>query len=151
VQTNPSNPMFGPEVITEDFAKSSNSQPQLVGVAYYDNSHTNFYQPGEGQGGLQIDAVNLQTGSVSSTQTWASGGYELPLPAGNYRIVASLNGKVFQTTNVTIGNVNVEQDFVLTNSWQGGNRQDAISAAQPAPVVTTSAPVVSMPAPVVTP
>ncbi len=158
VQTDPSNSSFGPEVITEDFARSSTSSPQLVGVAYNDNSGTNFYQPGEGQGGVQIDAVNLQTGQVFSTQTWASGGYELPLAAGQYRIVASVNNTVFQTTNVTISNVNVEQDFVLTNSWQGGSRSSAISAAQPAPVVavpttpvvTALAPLMTAPAPVVT-
>ncbi len=140
VQTNPNNPAFGPLVITQDFAKSSSSQPQLVGVAYYDNSNTNFYQPGEGQNGLQIDAVNVQTGQVLSTQTWASGGYELALPAGQYRIIASLNDKVFQTTNVTVGNVNIEQDFVLSNSWQGGTRESAIAAAQPAPIAVTPTP-----------
>jgi hypothetical protein len=89
---------------------------------------------------VQIDAVNLKSGQVSSTQTWASGGYELPLAAGQYRIIASVNNTVFQTTNVTISNVNVEQDFVLSNSWQGGSRSSAIGAAQPAPVVTASAP-----------
>ncbi len=140
VQTSPSNPSFGPMVITQDFARSSTSQPQLVGVAYYDSSATGFYQPGEGQGGLQIDAVNLQTGQVTSTQTWASGGYELALPAGQYRIIASLNDQVFQTTNVTVSNVNIEQDFVLSNSWQGGTRESAIAAAQPAPVVPPPAP-----------
>ena len=61
-----------------------------------------------------------------------SGGYELALPAGQYRIIASLNDTVFQTTNVTVSNVNIEQDFVLTNSWQGGTREAAIAAAQPA-------------------
>ncbi len=135
VQTSSSNPSFGPMVITQDFAKSTNSQPQLVGVAYNDTSATGFYQPGEGQGGVQIDAVNLQTGQVLSTQTWASGGYELALPAGQYRIIASENDTVFQAVNVTISNVNVEQDFVLTNTWQGGTREAAIAAAQPAPVV----------------
>jgi uncharacterized protein YkwD len=140
VQTNPSNPSFGPQVITEDFARSSTSSPQLVGVAYYDNSGTNFYAPGEGQGAVQIDAVNLQTGQVLSTQTWSSGGYELALPAGQYRIIASVNNTVFQTTNATISNVNVEQDFVLSNSWQGGSRASAIAAAQPAPAITVPAP-----------
>ena len=146
VQTNPDNPNFGPMVITEDFARSSNSQTQLVGVAYNDTSATGFYQPGEGQGGVQIDAVNLQTGQVTSTQTWASGGYELALPAGQYRIIASVNNQVFQTTNVTITNVNVEQDFVLSNPWQGGTRQAAIAAAQPAPPAppTPAAPVVAV-------
>ena len=137
VSTNPSNPAFGPLVITQDFARSSSSQPQLVGVAYYDNSGTDFYAPGEGQGGLQIDAVNTQTGQVYSTQTWSSGGYELALPAGQYRVITSLNDNVFQTTNVTISNVNVEQDFVLTNTWQGGSRESAIAAAQPGPVAVT--------------
>jgi uncharacterized protein YkwD len=149
VQT-PANSSVGPEVVTQDFASSTNSQAQVVGVAYYDNSHTNFYQPGEGQGGLQIDAVNLQTGAVSSTQTWDSGGYELALAPGQYRIIASLNDQVFQTTNVTVGNVNIEQDFVLTNSWQGGTRESAIAAATPTinPTVTTTpvaAPTVTIP------
>jgi uncharacterized protein YkwD len=130
VQTNADNPSFGPMVVTEDFASQANSQAQLVGVAYYDNSGTGFYQPDEGQGNLEIDAVNLQTGSVASTQTWSSGGYELSLAPGQYRIIASLNNQVFQTANVTVANVNIEQDFVLSNQWQGGTRQSAIAAAQ---------------------
>jgi hypothetical protein len=147
VQTSPSNPSYGPLVITQDFGAQSNPQAQLVGVAYHDNSGTHFYQPGEGQGGLQIDAVNLQTGQVSSTQTWDSGGYELSLPAGQYQIIASLNDEVFQTSNVSVGNVNIEQDFILSNPWQGGTRESAIAAAQPqaiAPPVTPQ-PVVVIP------
>ena len=149
VQTNPNNPAFGPLVITQDFAKSTNSQPQLVGVAYNDTSATGFYQPGEGQGGVQIDAVNLQTGQVLSTQTWASGGYELSLRAGRYQIIASQNDSVIRTANVTVTNVNVEQDFVLSTTWQGGTRESAIAAAQPQAVVVapTPQPVVVAPTP----
>jgi uncharacterized protein YkwD len=141
VQT-PSNSSVGPEVVTQDFASSANSPAQVVGVAYNDNAHTNFYEPGEGQGGLQIDAVNLQTGQVFSTQTWSSGGYELALAPGQYRLIASLNDQVFQASNITVGTVNIEQDFVLTNSWQGGTRENAIAAAMPVatPPVTTSQP-----------
>jgi uncharacterized protein YkwD len=129
VQTGNTN--FGPLVFTQDFAVQNNEQAELVGVAYYDSAGTGFYAPGEGQGGLQIDAVNQATGQVTSTQTWSSGGYALSLAPGQYTIVASLNNQVFQTTNVTIANVNVEKDFVLSNSWQGGSRSAAISAAQP--------------------
>ncbi len=143
VQTNPNNPLFGPMVVTEDFASHANEQAQLVGVAYYDNSGTGFYQPGEGQGNLQIDAVNLDSGQVTSTQTWNSGGYELSLAPGQYRIIASLNDLVFQTTNVTVGDVNIEQDFVLSNSWQGGTREAAIAAAQG----VASPPAIPQPAP----
>jgi uncharacterized protein YkwD len=51
VQTN--NSSFGPMVVTQDFASRPNSQAQLVGVAYYDNSGTGFYRPGEGQAGFR--------------------------------------------------------------------------------------------------
>ncbi len=121
VQTAASNPSFGPMVITQDFGSQANTQAQVVGVAYNDNAGTGFYLPGEGQGGVQIDAVNLQTGAVSSTQTWDSGGYELALAPGQYRIIASLNDEVVQATNVTVNNLNIEQDFILTNTWQGGS------------------------------
>jgi uncharacterized protein YkwD len=142
VQTNPNNPSIGPMVITQDFASRPSSQAQLVGVAYYDNSSTHFYQPGEGQGGVQIDAVNRQTGAVLSTQTWDSGGYELSLPPGSYLVIASLNNQVIQTANITVGNLNFEQDFILSNPWQGGTPQNLIAAAQPPAV---SPPVVSIP------
>src|SRR5262249_55952316 len=148
VQSN--NSSFGPMVFTQDFGSQNNEQAQLVGVAYSDNTRTQFYAPGEGQGGMQIDAVNRATGRVTSTQTWSSGGYELSLAPGQYTIVPSLNNRVFQTANVTIGNVNVEQDFVLSNPWQGGSRSAAIAAAQPQPQqpvsssVTNSQPTVWM-------
>jgi uncharacterized protein YkwD len=142
VQTNPSNPNFGPMVITQDFGSQTNEQAQVVGVAYYDNAGTGFYQPDEGQGGVQVDAVNSQTGQVASTQTWASGGYELSLAPGQYTIIASLNGEVIQSSKLKVGTVNVEQDYILTNTWQGGTRESAIAAAQPqaAPVVAVSQP-----------
>jgi hypothetical protein len=152
VQTNPNNASFGPMVITEDFASRPNSQAQLVGVAYDDTSDTGFYQPGEGQGGVQIDAVNLQTGQVLSTQTWSSGGYELSLPAGQYQVIASQNDTVIQSVQINVGDLNVEQDFIMSNPWQGGSREAAIAAAQPpAPVAPPIAAAVQInPQPVVT-
>ena len=51
-----------------------------------------------------------------------------------------MNDTVFQTTNVTISNVNVEQDFVLTNSWQGGTRESRDRRGPAAPVVAAPAP-----------
>ncbi len=146
VQTSASNPNFGPLVITQDFASQTNEQGQVVGVAYNDNSNTGFYQVGEGQGGVQIDAINRQTGQVFSTQTWASGGYELSLAPGQYTIIASVNDDVIQTASLTMGSVNVEQDFIMTNAWQGGTREGAIAAAQPQP-----APVAVMAPPITTP
>jgi uncharacterized protein YkwD len=140
----------GPTVVTQDFGARPNSQAQVVGAAYYDNSGDGFYEPGEGQGGVQIDAVNLKTGQVTSTQTWDAGGYEIGLAPGQYCIIASVNDAVVKTVNVTIGNLNIAQDFILSDPWQGGTREAAIAAAQPAPVVQVATPpTAAQPAPVV--
>jgi uncharacterized protein YkwD len=140
VQTSGSNPSFGPIVFTQDFGSQANTPAQVVGVAYNDPAGTGFYQPGAGVGGVQIDAVNLKTGAVSSVQTWASGGYELSLAPGQYRLIASLNDAVIQTSTVTVSDVNIEQDFVLTNSWQEGTRESAIASAQSQATIPVTTP-----------
>lgn len=122
---------FGPMVVTQDFASQANEQAQVVGVAFHDNQGTGFYAVGEGAGGVQITAVNTQTGQVSSTQTWASGGYELALAPGQYQLIASVNNQVIASRSISISNVNVEQDFTVPNNPTGGSLQDAINAAQP--------------------
>jgi hypothetical protein len=100
-------------------------------VAYYDNQKTQFYAPGEGQGNVLIDATNLATGATASTTTWDSGGYEIALAPGQYQITASVNGTVVQTTTMTIGTQNVEQDFILSNTWDGRSRDQVLSSVAP--------------------
>ncbi len=142
IATTGSNSKVGPLVITQDFGSQPNQQAQLVGVAYYDNQKTGMYEIGEGQGGVQINATNLATGQTTSTQTWSSGGYQIALSPGQYQITASVNGTVFQTLPVTIGTVNVEQDFVLTNTWDGRSLNQVLNSlpsATPAqPTATAS-------------
>ena len=144
------NSTVGPLVITQDFGSQPNQPAELVGVAYYDNQNTGMYEIGEGQGGVQIDATNLATGQTTSTQTWSTGGYQIALCPGQYQITASVNGTVFQTLPVTIGTQNVEQDFVLSNNWDGRSRDQVINSlvpsattSQPVPSGTTSQPVSS--------
>ncbi len=132
---NSSGTSVGPLVVTQDFASQANEQAQVVGVAYNDPNNTGFYASGQGVANVQITAVNLKTGQVSSTQTWGSGGYEISLAPGQYQLIASQNNQVFQSSSVTVGSANIEQDYVLTNSWQGGTLQSAISAAQPSVTV----------------
>ncbi len=133
----------GPLVVTQDFGAQSGEQAQIVGVAYNDPGKTGFYASGNGVGNVQISAVNLATGQVNSTQTWSSGGYEMSLAPGQYQLIASLNNQVINSVRVSVGNVNLEQDFVLTGSWQGGSLEGAIAAAQPA-APTPAAPRVSV-------
>src|SRR5208283_3272546 len=144
------NSTVGPLVITQDFGSQTNQPAELVGVAYYDNQNTGMYEIGEGQGEVQIDATNLATGQTTSTQTWSTGGYQIALTPGQYQITASVNGTVFQTLPVMIGTQNVEQDFVLSNNWDGRSRDQVINSlapaattSQPVPSATTSQPVPS--------
>ena len=129
---NTNQPNFGPQVITQDFATSSSSLPELVGVAYNDPTHLGQYTMGSGVGNVEVDATNLATGKTNSTLTWdAGGGYQIPLAAGNYQVVAKENGQVIRTQNITIGNQNVEVDFNLSQPWQ-------TPTPAPAPIVTPS-------------
>ncbi len=134
----------GPMVVTQDFGAQVNEQAQVVGVAYNDPGKTGMYTSGQGVGNVQITAVNLATGQVSSTQTWSSGGYEFSLAPGQYQLIASQNNVVINSSKVAVGDVNIEQDFVLTDTWQGGSLQGAISAAQPSATPTPAAPTPSV-------
>jgi uncharacterized protein YkwD len=142
---------IGPVVVTQDFAAQSGEQAKVVGVAYNDPNHLGFYTSGSGTADVQISAVNVATGQVSSTQTWSSGGYELSLPPGQYQLIASLNNQVINSVRVNVGSLNIEQDFVLSDSWVGGSLQAAIAAAQPstsppaAPQPPVSIPIVALP------
>jgi uncharacterized protein YkwD len=104
---------YNAEMTTQDFAYSG-STSFLTGVAFNDAvTADNFYEPGEGLGGITITATRASDNAVFTTQTWASGGYTLALSPGTYQITASgtslpgaLNGG-----NVTINQQNVEVDF----------------------------------------
>ncbi len=135
----------GPIVLTQEFGAQPNEQAQVVGVAFNGAQGDASYQPGQGVGNVQITAVNLQTGAVSSTQTWAAGGYELALAPGHYQLIASQNSQVIGSHAISVGDVNVEQDFNMTNPWQGGSVSAAISAAQANTPAAAPAPVFTMP------
>jgi uncharacterized protein YkwD len=115
---NTNKPSFGPEVITQDFGAQQGYTAQLLGVAFNDKNGSGAYGLGEGQGNVQIQAVNLATGQTSSVLTWdAGGGYQLPLTPGTYQITASVGNRVFSTQTLTMGTQNVEVDFDLSLPW----------------------------------
>lgn len=107
---------FNALLLTQDFAYSASSGPSLTGVAYNDaRIHDNFYEPGEGLGGITITAVRSSDNATFSTTTWASGAYTLSLPAGTYAVTATGAGLgTITKNNIAIGTQNVEQDFVPT-------------------------------------
>lgn len=111
VQTDKSN--IGPMVITQDFGRTYDSSPYLLGTVYQDLTHDNFYQPGDGLGNVTVTATNRQTGASSSVQTWDAGGYQMRLTPGTYEIQATLNGQVIGNQTVQIDSENVQADFVV--------------------------------------
>ncbi|MFO0949903.1 MAG: carboxypeptidase regulatory-like domain-containing protein [Isosphaeraceae bacterium] len=97
----------GPALVTEEFAYRAGNA-YLTGSFYNDLDANRFYTPGEGLGGVAVTAVGTSGQGVFRAQTWASGGYTLPLPPGSYVVVAAGPGLARPvSTRVTIGMNNV--------------------------------------------
>ena len=101
-------------MVTECFAAAGHNQ-FLTGVVYDDRLvlGDDFYTPGEGLGGVVVEAVRESDGEMFSTVTWASGGYTLRLPSGTYTVTASGGGLGGSVTRegVSIAEQNVKLDF----------------------------------------
>ena len=80
-ESNPSTSV-GPLVVSEDFAARSNSGAFILGSAYNDLDHDNFYSAGEGLGSLVVSAAG------ATVTSWASGGFTLNTQATGLQTVA---------------------------------------------------------------
>jgi len=138
VEVERANPFLGPSaevptetryVVTQVFAQSSDSSPQLLGVIYNDTDGDDFYSVGEGIGSARIRVTNLATGARATIEAWDTGGYQTPLSPGRYRVEALDGGRVIGSQDVTIGEENVKVDF---------RAGETLSAPRPAPLTTTS-------------
>ncbi len=116
-------------MITQNFADGSRSF--LTGVVIDDADGDDFYDPGEGEGGVTITAVSLAGSYV--TTTWSAGGYTLELPDGLYD-VSFAGGPVASPINerVEIDGENVKLDAILgevVNDGEiiGTNGQDSLT------------------------
>jgi uncharacterized protein YkwD len=129
VQSNRSD--FGPLVVTQDFGAQNGAKADLLGIAFNDSNNNNFFDPGEGQGNVTINALNLTTGRTTSVQTWDSGGYQMALDPGEYQVSAVVGNQVVQSQAVNIGSQNVEVDYNL--SQLGQSATPVTSSTTPAP------------------
>ncbi len=83
----------------------------LTGVVIDDADGDEFYDIGEGQGGVRVTAFDDD--DAYATATYDAGGYSLQLPPGTYRVVfegGDLDAPY--ETEVTIGNDNVKLDVI---------------------------------------
>ena len=155
--TKTSNAGLGPKVVTVDFGRHTASQPQLLGVAYNQDAD-GYYEAGEGQGNVEVDAVRLQdgqpTGPTHSVQTWdASGAYQMPLDPGplpGHRLVRRTRSSA--PSRSTIEGQNVKVDYRLNDPWQA-TAPVVTPAAAPAvapAVITAATPAATTPPPAAT-
>ena len=102
----------GSTFVTEKF--SDTGQTYLTGVVIEDADNDDFYDMGEGQGGVRITAIDeADESKVYTTSTWDAGGYTLALPSGTYRVIFEGGDlDVPQEATVTIGDENVKLDII---------------------------------------
>lgn len=149
----------GPNVIVQNFGSESSSKAYLLGVVYNDRDGDQGYDIGEGTNRLTISVTKVvgngsrAVGETVHVTPWASGGYQVALDPGQYKIVARDGDRVFRDELVNIGQDNVKIDFDLSDRWQGTPYSPPV-IAPPAPQVvvnSTPAPPVVAEAPPVRP
>jgi len=102
----------GPLVVTQDLGVSFGYAPQVLGVVFDDNDGDNFYDAGEGLGGVTVTAAGA--GGTFSTTTWSSGGYQFAVPGGDYTLTFSGGGITGSyVTSVTMAAANVQANAEL--------------------------------------
>ena len=99
----------GSSFVTEMF--SDRGFTYLTGVVIEDGDGDDFYDIGEGLGGVSIVARDGTT--TYATETWSAGGYALALPGGTYEVRfegGGLDAPILRT--VVIGTDNVKLDVI---------------------------------------
>lgn len=102
----------GPQLVTQNFGSQSGSLAYVTGVAFYDMNGNDFYDPGEGIGGLTVNV----SGSSFHAVTTTSGGYAVPVPTANANRTVSFTGLAANhSADAVIANqANVKVDFKPT-------------------------------------
>ncbi|MDE1467294.1 CAP domain-containing protein [Aurantiacibacter sp. D1-12] len=122
LETDPSTDV-GPYVITQDFGHRFAYNAQFLGVVIDDTDGDDFYDIGEGMGGVTVTLVG--TSGTYATTTWDSGGWQIEVPAGTYDITFSggaLDGTI--VANATLGSTNVKLDVEADDAVVPGIRID---------------------------
>ena len=100
---------------TQDFAKSG-AASFLTGVAFADGDGDDFYDVGEGLGGVSVAARPL-SGAAVTTATGGAGGYEKALAAGIYEVTFSGGGLAKPLTQtLSLADRNVKLDLTGPDS-----------------------------------
>ncbi|MGC9503920.1 CAP domain-containing protein, partial [Baaleninema sp.] len=126
IEENDPDTEVGSLLITQHFgidrkAAWSQSDPWLLGVIYDDRRRNdNFYTPGEGVEAVTVEVENRETGETYQTQSWSSGGYQLQLPTGSYKVTfeGDFDGDGENDTvseSISVKDENVKLDLATDN------------------------------------
>lgn len=99
----------GPQLVTQEFGTRQGATPLITGVVYFDLNGNNFYDIGEGVGGVNVSV----SGTATQAVTARSGGYAVPV-AGNGDYTVTFSGLGITTFNeqVTVTSLqNEKADF----------------------------------------
>lgn len=107
--------IYNAGMTTQKFAYSGHLS-YLTGVILDDLNGNNFYDVGEGVGGVAITAMG--TTGTFSTHSWGAGGYNLALPNGSYTVTYSFAGQEL-TRDISIAGKNVKVDVLLEEMGSG--------------------------------
>ncbi|MEM6904942.1 MAG: M10 family metallopeptidase C-terminal domain-containing protein, partial [Pseudomonadota bacterium] len=109
---NDSSTNVGPFVVTQHFGSILGTPRALTGVIIDDQDNDDFYDIGEGIGGVTITATGINgTPGTFQTQSFGAGLYTLSLPDGTYSVTYSGSGLDQSVTEtVTIDGLNVKLD-----------------------------------------
>lgn len=126
-------------MVAENFGKTG-SAVFLTGVAYDDLNDNDFYTPGEGRGGIKVEATLQGSGKpvVLSDTTGDAGGYEIAAAPGTYSVKFSgggLTAPVVQT--VTLGSENEKLDLIDPRDVKapaGAEVAGASDSSEPSPI-----------------
>ena len=96
---------------TQDFGRSGTTS-FLTGVAFDDKDGDQFYDVGEGLGGVHVQAKSA-TGQAFDVDVWQTGGWQMAVPQGTYSLTFSGGGlaaPITKTAQVGASNVKVDLD-----------------------------------------
>ncbi|MDA0657534.1 MAG: CAP domain-containing protein [Planctomycetota bacterium] len=123
---NGTNGSVGPQLVTQNFA-SQGASTFVTGVVYQDLNGNNFYDLGEGRGGVRVDVDGSPYYAIST----ASGGYTVPVSGdGAYQVTFSGGGFLNFVTGASVsGGKNVKVEYLavpgLTGDYNGDFVVDA--------------------------
>ncbi|MEC4818220.1 MAG: CAP domain-containing protein [Scytonema sp. PMC 1069.18] len=100
--------------VVQFFGNPASGKTFLTGVAYNDLvKDDDFYTPGEGLGGIKVEAIRQSDNQTFTTETFESGGYQIALEPGEYKVSFS-EGNLEQplTETIKIDSKNLKLDLV---------------------------------------